>query len=769
MNPNNYMAQLGATLVDRGYAILPIQPSTKKPGMFRLGAWQDYPKWSRHCERDTTENEVDIWGDWPEAGIGIAAGKVIGIDIDVLQSKDIAVQIEGLAKRLLGDTPAVRIGNAPKRLLVYRAAQPFSGFKYPPIEVLGVGQQFIAYGIHPDTGRPYEWPVQTLADLQMEELPVITEAQAREFARQAYELVPESMRPKSLGVGLKSPVAFANLPEQRGTFEAVQDALQYIPNQELDYDSWVRIGMAIKGALAEKGWPLFESWSATSTKNDTKTTAKSWASFAPQRIGAGTIYKLALDNGWIPDADLQLNGEIVMNGHHPAKEMLQTLQTPNPITIDGSGAPPVLPPPKPLPTGWDQVGGVIADMMSLMAVTAKRPQPVLALGASLCAIGALMGRKYRTESNTRSNLYVVGIAESGAGKNHSRVVINELFRKAGLLQYLGGNKIASGSGLLTAIQRQPAILFQLDEFGMFLSAAADRKRSPRYVCEILDLMTELYTTSGTTYFGIEYASNQLNNAHRAIHQPCACIYGTTTPIHFWQALQASNVADGSLARFLILESEDDFPDSNELFGTIDPPQDLIDRLLLIHQGGGQLSGNLTDVGAIDEVLVDPRVVPMTVQARDAFRVLDHELLIKLRLSRGTGFSSILARIEENATKLALIRAVSRDAVTPQIEDHDAHWGIALSRHCAELTIREASARVSENQVESNHKRALQILRDGETAGMSKSEFTRRTQFMDHRQRDGVLRTLTDAHLVEVFAKPTGGRPSQWIKLAGADE
>ena len=628
MNPNNYMAQFGATLVDRGYAILPIQPSTKKPGMFRLGAWQDYPKWSRHCERDTTENEVDIWGDWPEAGIGIAAGKVIGIDIDVLQSKDIAVQIEGLAKRLLGDTPAVRIGNAPKRLLVYRAAQPFSGFKYPPIEVLGVGQQFIAYGIHPDTGRPYEWPVQTLADLKIEELPVITEAQAREFARQAYDMVPESMRPKSLGVGLKSPVAFANLPEQRGTFEAVQDALQFIANQDLDYDSWVRIGMAIKGALAERGWPLFESWSAASTKNDAKTTAKSWASFAPQRIGAGTIYKLALDNGWIPDADLQLNGEIVMNGHHPAKGLLQALQTQNPITLDASGSTPAvslpLPPLKPLPTGWDQVGGVIADMMTLMAATAKRPQPVLALGASLCAIGALMGRKYRTESNTRSNLYVVGIAESGAGKNHSRVVINELFRKAGLLQYLGGNKIASGSGLLTAIQRQPAILFQLDEFGMFLSAAADRKRSPRYVCEILDLMTELYTTSGTTYFGIEYASNQLNNAHRAIHQPCACIYGTTTPIHFWQALQASNVADGSLARFLILESEDDFPDSNELFGTIDPPQDLIDRLLLIHQGGGQLSGNLTDVGAIDEVLVDPRVVPMSAQARDAFRVLDHE-------------------------------------------------------------------------------------------------------------------------------------------------
>jgi hypothetical protein len=762
MTNKNYMAQLGATLVDRGFPILPIQPNTKKPGLYKLGAWHEYPKWSRHCERDTTDNEVDIWGNWPEAGIGIAAGRVIGIDIDVLDSPTIALEIEALAKRMLGDTPAVRIGHAPKRLLVYRAVQPFSGFKYPPIEVLGVGQQFIAYGIHPDTGKPYDWPVSTLADLSPDDLPGITEAQAREFAKEAYRLIPAELRPKTLGVGLRSPMECANLPEQRGTYEAVEDALRHIDNADLDYDSWVRIGMATKGALGDEGWPLFEAWSESSQKNDPKTTARSWRSFAPQRIGAGTIYKLALDNGWEPDAEMQLNGEIVTNGHHPAREFLQALQAADPISIEPHEI--SLPPPKPMPVGWDQVGGVIADMMALMAATAKRPQPVLALGASLCAIGALMGRKYRTESNIRSNLYVVGIAESGAGKNHSRVVINELFRKANLLQYLGGNKIASGSGLLTAIQRQPAILFQLDEFGMFLSAAADRKRSPRYVCEILDLLTELYTTSGTTYFGVEYASTQHNNAHRAIHQPCACIYGTTTPLHFWQALQASNVADGSLARFLIMESEDDFPDSNEAFGVIDPPQDLIDRLILIHQGGGKLNGNLTDVGAIDEVLVDPRVVPMTPQARATFRQLDQELVERLRTSRGTGYSSILARIEENATKLALIRAVSRDPVDPQIEDHDAEWGIMLSRHCAELTIREASARVSENQVESHHKRAMQILRDAGMAGMSKSDFTRRTQFMDHRQRDGVLRTLAEAGLIEMMALQSKGRPAQWIKV-----
>ncbi|WP_258286738.1 PriCT-2 domain-containing protein, partial [Escherichia ruysiae] len=84
----------------------------------------------------------------------------------------------------------------------------------------------------------------------------------------------------------------------------VEDALTYIVNADLDYDSWVRIGMAIKGALGDAGWPLFERWSASSQKFEPKTTAQAWRSFAPQRIGAGTLYKLALDNGWHPAADL---------------------------------------------------------------------------------------------------------------------------------------------------------------------------------------------------------------------------------------------------------------------------------------------------------------------------------------------------------------------------------------------------------------------------------------------------------------------------------
>ena len=92
-------------------------------------------------------------------------------------------------------------------------------------------------------------------------------------------------------------------------------------------------------------------------------------------------------------------------------------------------------------------------------------------------------------------------------------------------------------------------------------------------------------------------------------------------------------------------------------------------------------------------MVEPRVGPFSPDARAAFRTLDQTMLGRLRASQGSGYSSILAHIEENASKLALIRAVSRDPVDPVIEGHDAEWGIMLSRHCAELTIREVPAGV----------------------------------------------------------------------------
>jgi hypothetical protein len=108
----SFMAELGARLVDNGYAVLPIMPGTKKPGRLVSGAWRDYPGWTKHCSRPTTEHELAIWSQWPEAGIGIAGGIVAAVDIDIADGA-LAVRIETLARERLGETPAVRIGRTP--------------------------------------------------------------------------------------------------------------------------------------------------------------------------------------------------------------------------------------------------------------------------------------------------------------------------------------------------------------------------------------------------------------------------------------------------------------------------------------------------------------------------------------------------------------------------------------------------------------------------------------------------------------------------------
>ncbi|MEO5355184.1 MAG: PriCT-2 domain-containing protein, partial [Magnetococcus sp. XQGC-1] len=414
----NFMITHGDKLVAGGFPILPIVPGEKFPGQFDRGRWLPYKGWTKHATRATTEHELAIWKQWPDAGIGIPGGMVAAVDIDITSDVELVDRLHELAFQMLGDTQAVRIGQHPKRVLVYRTVTPFKGIKAHPLEVLCQGQQFVAYAIHPGTGQPYQWPVKSLSELTLADLPAISEEQARAFIDAALLLLPEGMRPTRLEQN-HPEIPERSLPsgsyhpstELTGTPEAVADALRYIVNADLSYDDWVRIGMAIKGALGDAGGYLFADWSASSSKNVADTTARAWESFHPTSIGAGTLYHLAQRNGWKPDASLVLNPANHHPGPHPAAGLLQKMQLPAPPPA--TDALPFLDTP-----GWNvtDIDGVLGLLVAFMLATATRPQPILAVGNALCALGALMGRRYRTETNLRSNLYIIGIADSGSGK-----------------------------------------------------------------------------------------------------------------------------------------------------------------------------------------------------------------------------------------------------------------------------------------------------------------------------------------------------------------
>jgi Protein of unknown function (DUF3631)/Primase C terminal 2 (PriCT-2) len=73
-------------------------------------------------------------------------------------------------------------------------------------------------------------------------------------------------------------------------------AMAVIPNTDLDWNAWNRIGMALRVASSGQGFDAFDAWSRKSSKYDAETTKARWEHYAtspPQRIGAGTIFHLA--------------------------------------------------------------------------------------------------------------------------------------------------------------------------------------------------------------------------------------------------------------------------------------------------------------------------------------------------------------------------------------------------------------------------------------------------------------------------------------------
>ncbi len=80
--------------------------------------------------------------------------------------------------------------------------------------------------------------------------------------------------------------------ETRDEAERIALALRRIPVAGLSYDDWVRVGLALKGALGEAGLPLWMWWSAQHPDNRPEDSERKWRSFKPGRIGAGTLFYL---------------------------------------------------------------------------------------------------------------------------------------------------------------------------------------------------------------------------------------------------------------------------------------------------------------------------------------------------------------------------------------------------------------------------------------------------------------------------------------------
>lgn len=267
----NFLADFGPKLISQGYTLCAVHPGEKRPYGEK---WQEHPL------------ALETIGRFPRnCGIGIQCGKgmfpIYAVDVDVLD--------ESVCNRVISrfrsefpdaDDALIRIGKAPKTLLVFRGEKPgmlkrrSRVFRRHPneaaqqVEILASGQQFVALGRYPRpkdaddsyVDHDYTWAMNGQLqegpdEVAASELPVLTpEMIDRILAIFEEEAQSAGWTPVS---GARTAAAPRQTDDSVITTTALPipgytlaDAEHDVRTIRLDlgggsYDTWVKLGMAL--------------------------------------------------------------------------------------------------------------------------------------------------------------------------------------------------------------------------------------------------------------------------------------------------------------------------------------------------------------------------------------------------------------------------------------------------------------------------------------------------------------------------------------------
>jgi hypothetical protein len=443
--------------------------------------------------------------------------------------------------------------------------------------------------------------------------------------------------------------------------------------------------------------------------------------------------------GWLRDAGPAEASDVDLSGFNPESRRAV-------VDRPRSERPPD---PGPFPDHLLRVPGFIEQVVAYNLATATRPQPVLALAAAICLQAVLAARKVRDERGNRTNVYCVGVAPSGAGKDNARKVNKNILFAADLVEHEGNEDLASDAGLVTAVETEPAVLFQIDEFGRFLRTIGDPKKAP-HLFNVLTALMKLYSSADTVFRGKAYADKKRN---KVVDQPCVSVYGTTVPEHFFESLTADSLSDGFIARLLVFESAE--TPARQRAKALSVPEPL--KQAAEWWGAQQPGGNLFKEHP------KPIVVETTPQAGEVFDALASTVDAELGKPDETG-RSLWARAEEKACRLALIYACSANAEKPVIDANAASWACDLSTYLTRRMLYIAHEWVADGVFDARQKRVVRVVRKA-GGKISRSELCRKTQWLTQRERQEVIDNLLETQQLRQEEESSSTRPKVVYALA----
>lgn len=727
-NPPDVL-QAAAEYLRRGWQPVPIPPRRKRPVL------ADWPN-LRMCEGDLAQHFR------PRANIGLILGEpsrwLVNVDLDCAEARELAEQFLPSTPAVTGrtSTPASHRWYVAEGAATLQHRDPVTRAMIVELRSTGA-QTLVGPSLHP-SGEPYTLLTGEPAHVSAEVLTASVVALANAVVKQRHGDRWPARSASNQGVVCTPPSGSSADVERRAIayLESLPPAISgqgghattYAAATAVAHGFGIEPDQALRLLLEHYNPRCEPPWSEKELRHKVDDAANK-----PHDRPFGWLRDAPRDAP--PESDVDISALV-----HSLND-----------TSDGAAPFHELVDPGPLPASLLRVPGFVAEVMDHCLATAPYPNTVMSFCGALALQAFLAGRKVRDQADNRTNIYLLCLAHSSAGKDWPRKINTQVLYEVGLHGSLG-DRFSSGEGLQDSLHRSPCLLYQSDEVDTMLQSINKAKDS-RYESVMATLLT-MYS-SANSVFPMRHKAGQ--ETAGAIDQPCLVLFGTAIPNHYYAALSERMLTNGFFARMLILEcprrGAGQEPRLSEL------PARVIEtaKWWVEFQPG---RGNLQHWHPV------PAVVEYTPEAQEILIAGRQQAEAEYTQAEDRGdpvATTVWGRANEQSRKLALLYAVSANPREPRIDRDAAEWATQFVTHQTHRMLFMAHSHVADNPFHADCLRFIRKLRDAADRTLPHSVLLKRMK-VDAQTFQKLVQTLLQQGDIESCHLPTAGRTGLAYRL-----
>lgn len=380
---------------------------------------------------------------------------------------------------------------------------------------------------------------------------------------------------------------------------------------------------------------------------------------------------------------------------------------------------------------------LIAAWVDWCLSCAPRPQPELSLLAACVGMGALIGRDL-TWRRSHANIYGLGLASSGSGKDVPLHSIRKVFAAVGCVDLLGSMHFDSDAGMFDEINQSPSITWAVDEIGLFLQQIK-LPTCPGYMKKVCTNLTEWYSCQPIKGKALK------GQTATEIHSPFPSVLTFCQPKIFSRVYDDALSEQGMINRFVPFMGEH-LPEMRFDFEDTPPPEDMVAALTKMNTEIKR--SPVENAGATrktQEIACDPDVL-----AHYYTKAREVEATVQSTKLTDEKRSTLMSRCVETSKRFSLIHAYTMNVDQPHMTKESIDWGFAIAAYTTDVLLH-----ITNNAATTPHAlnidRIYAAVRTSGEKGMSPSVLIQRTmRDVEAQKREAVLSDLVKADRIRIY-------------------